>query len=131
MELGYQALLIALGFIIPVGLAAIGRWVWKATGEKKKKRIEKEEQRDKLLQDLHSTMKEMKAELEEQGRDIRCIYKAYLPALDAIETNFRVLKGEQINGNVKEALEKLGKVKEEFTKRVMDKVGCVDIEDAD
>jgi hypothetical protein len=134
MGLGYETLLIALGFIIPVGLAAIGRWVWKKTGKKKqerleaeKKRLEKEEERDRLLKNLHETMVEVKQELEEQGKDIRCIYKAYLPALDAIETNFMILKGEQINGNVTDALRKIDQVRDEFTRRIMNKVGCADI----
>lgn len=127
MELGYQALLIALGFIIPVALAAIGRWFWKKTGEKRKKKLEKEEQRDKLLQSLYETMEAVKIEIEEQGKDIRCIYKAYLPALDAIETNFMILKGEQINGNVTDALRKIDQVRDDFTRRIMNKVGCADI----
>ena len=73
-------------------------------------------QRDELLAEVQKTLMAVR-------EDNRCQYTALLVVIDAQELQLHALKGKKINGNVDDALAKIGKAREEIQSHLVE-AGC-------
>ena len=73
-------------------------------------------QHDELLAEVQKTMMAVR-------EDNRCQYTALLAVIDAHELQLHALKSKKMNGNVDDALEKIGKAREEIQSHLVE-VGC-------
>ena len=73
-------------------------------------------QRDELLAEVQKTLMAVR-------EDNRCQYTALLAVIDAQELQLHALKGKKINGNVDDALAKIGKAREEIQRHLVE-AGC-------
>jgi len=113
--LGYDALLIALGVLIPAGILAWPR-IYKRCKAEKVRRLALETRRDETLEQVAATLKELSG-------DVKCLYQVSAPQLEALEITLLALHGEQLNGNVTEAIKRIREAKKHLSGRLVDKVG--------
>jgi len=73
-------------------------------------------QRDALLAEVQKTLMAVR-------EDNRCQYTALLAVIDAQELQLHALKGKKINGNIDNALAKIGKAREEIQSHLVE-AGC-------
>lgn len=115
MNLGYEALLIALSVLIPAGLYA-GPKLYKRYKKHRGNHKALEERRDAILLDVSTTLKELSG-------DVKCLYQVNIPQLEALEVTLRALHGEKVNGNVKRAIGEVCNAKNKLSARLVEKVG--------
>ena len=113
-KLGYDILLIALGVLIPAALVA-GPKAHKRLKQKRAEREEKQKIRDETLQLVASTLKEL-------AGDVKCLFRVNRSQLEALEVTLLALKGEHLNGNVKEALDMVRAAKKKMDSRLDEKI---------
>ena len=81
-----------------------------------RKRYKLLNQRDALLAEVQKTLMAVR-------EDNRCQYTALLAVVDAQELQLHALKGKKINGNIDNALAKIGKSREEIQSHLVE-AGC-------
>lgn len=117
--LGYDALLIALGVLIPAALYAVPK-LYRRRKEAVKKRVALEARRDETLEQVASTLRELSG-------DVKCLFDVNNVQLESLEITLRALHGEHLNGDVDEAIRKIRAAKQGLSGRLVSKVGCATI----
>lgn len=117
--LGYDALLIALGVLIPAGLYAVPK-LYRRRKEAVKKRVALEARRDETLDQVAATLRELSG-------DVKCLFDVNNVQLESLEITLRALHGEHLNGDVDEAIRKIRAAKQGLSGRLVSKVGCATI----
>jgi hypothetical protein len=121
MDIGYDIVKILLASVIPIMLGAILynpiKRKCEARRAAKAKRAELEESRDALL-------KEVARIVRETSGDVRCLYSVQRPMLESLEISLLKIQGSRLNGNVKDAIDKVRAAKDKIDKRLTDKVGA-------
>lgn len=102
--------------VIDTAVALVTTAILTGTWAIARKRYKLLNQHDELLAEVQKTMMAVR-------EDNRCQYTALLAVIDAQELQLRALKGKKMNGNVDDALEKIGKAREEIQSRLVE-VGC-------
>lgn len=110
-----EVVLLALSVLVPGAMLAgpkAVKWYRKKCADRKAI----EAKRDATLQEVADTLKELSG-------DVKCLYQVSAPQLDALEITLLALHGEQLNGNVTEAISKIRAAKMNLSGLLMDKVG--------
>ena len=93
--------------VINTAVALITTAILTGTWAIARKRYKLLNQRDALLAEVQQTLVAVRD-------DNRCQYTALLTIIDAQELQLHALKGKKMNGNVDDALEKIGKARQEI-----------------
>ena len=102
--------------IINTAVALVTTAILTGTWAIARKRYKILNQRDALLAEVQQTLVAMR-------EDNRCQYTALLAVIDAQELQLHALKGKKINGNVEDALAKIGKARAEIQSHLVE-AGC-------
>ena len=102
--------------VINTAIALVTTAILTGTWAIARKRYKLLNQHDELLAEVQKTMMAVR-------EDNRCQYTALLAVIDAHELQLRALKGKKMNGNVDDALEKIGKAREEIQSHLVE-AGC-------
>ena len=102
--------------VIDTAVALVTTAILTGTWAIARKRYKLLNQHDELLAEMQKTMMAVR-------EDNRCQYTALLAVIDAQELQLRALKGKKMNGNVDDALEKIGKAREEIQSHLVE-AGC-------
>ena len=102
--------------VIDTAVALVTTAILTGTWAIARKRYKLLNQRDALLAEVQQTLLAVR-------NDNRCQYTALLTIIDAQDLQLHALKGKKMNGNVDDALEKIGKAREEIQSHLVE-VGC-------
>ena len=102
--------------VIKTAIALVTTAILTGTWAIARKRYRLLNQRDELLAEVQKTLMAVRD-------DNRCQYTALLAVIDAQELQLHALKGKKMNGNVDDALAKIGKAREEIQAHLVE-VGC-------
>ena len=102
--------------VINTAVALVTTAILTGTWAIARKRYKLLNQHDELLAEVQKTMMAVR-------EDNRCQYTALLAVIDAHELQLHALKSKKMNGNVGDALEKIGKAREEIQSHLVE-VGC-------
>ena len=102
--------------VIDTAIALVTTAILTGTWAIARKRYKLLNQHDELLAEVQKTMMAVR-------EDNRCQYTALLAVIDAHELQLHALKSKKMNGNVDDALEKIGKAREEIQSHLVE-VGC-------
>ena len=102
--------------IINTAVALVTTAILTGTWAIARKRYKLLNQRDELLAEVQKTLVAVR-------NDNRCQYTALLTIIDAQELQLHALKGKKMNGNVEDALAKIGKAREEIQSHLVE-AGC-------
>ena len=102
--------------VINTAIALVTTAILTGTWAIARKRYRLLNQRDALLAEVQQTLLAVRD-------DNRCQYTALLAVIVAQELQLHALKGKKINGNVDDALAKIGKAREEIQSHLVE-AGC-------
>ena len=102
--------------VINTAVALVTTAILTGTWAIARKRYKLLNQHDELLAEVQKTMMAVR-------EDNRCQYTALLAVIDAHELQLHALKSKKMNGNVDDALAKIGKAREEIQRHLIE-AGC-------
>jgi len=119
-----DSVIVALGGGLVTGAAFIIRAIYIKRRAKVDKRFALYAKLDELLTENHRLLMEI-------GGDVRCLYHIQMPQLEALEVSLLALHGEEINGNVGDAIKSVRDAKRAINEWLSDKTGCASMGEAD